>query len=194
MPGSTLTPVLTPAQVATLKDSIIANTASYPDAVDQRDGPIIAAFYNTLASPDYLVWRSDASVDDALDAIDFSKYTPTDAADTTTIYTNRLGVINIKQMNLQIMLQGRTKINAAKLNIRTALRDAVILIPSGASGANVQAAGAGGVTLMTMLVRKATVFEKLFASSAPTLGGVTANLMAVEGQVQAQQIVDALNS
>lgn len=182
--------MLTQSQLTTLKAAINTNTASYPGAVASLNGEVIAAFFNAASATQ--VWATAVDVQAIYDAIDWTKFTPTDAADNTATFTNRALVIQTKQMNLQNMLQGRTKIDAAKLNIRTGLRDAVILLPSGALGAPASAGGASGVTLMTALVRFATVAEALFTNTQTTLGGVTASLMGFEGTLAGQDCVDAL--
>ena len=53
---------LSPAQLATLKTDILANSATLATAIAERDGPVIAAFYNVLAVPDFLVWRTEVPI------------------------------------------------------------------------------------------------------------------------------------
>ena len=128
---------LTNPQLTTLKANI---NSLFPGSTDYD---AIAAHYNTVGSVD--VWRTDASVSAIYDAITWSAYTPTDTPDGTAIYTNRLLVIQVKQMNIQGMLIGRETINASRNRVREGLNDSVIGIPSGASGAAVSAAsGKGG--------------------------------------------------
>ena len=117
------------------------------------------------------------------DAIDWSKYTPSDAADGTAIQTNRLLSIQAKQMNLQNMLQGRDTIDASKANIRAGLRDAVTQLPAGASGAMVASGGTSGSAVLAACMRKATRFEKLFSTGPVTTGSTSANLLVLEGQL-----------
>ena len=167
---------LTTAQKAAIKADILANSDLnvFPQGSDGAFG--IAALYNTVTATD--VWRTDAPVSAINDGIDYTKFTPTDAADGTAIYTNRVLAIQTKQMNLQNMLVGKDKIDASKANIRAGIRDAVIQLPAGTGGALISAAGASGVNVLTPMVRKANRIEKLFATTQATTGTVTANLLA----------------
>lgn len=180
---------MTPAQLATLKADILANPDLASQPLTNLGSIAIRDLYNTASTTD--VWRTEAPVKDIYDAIDWSKFTPADAADGTAIYTNRVLLIQTKQMNLQSMLQGRATVDASKANVRAGLRDAVIALPAGAAGASVAAGGASGVTVLTALTRKATRFEKLFSTSTATTGTVTANLLVLEGSVSSDDIQTA---
>jgi hypothetical protein len=123
-----------------------------------------------------------------------SKYTPNDSPDNTATYTNRTLNIQTKQMNLQMMTQGRISLNCAKVNIRSGLRDAVISVPSGAGGANNAPGGASGVTVLNNCTRAATRVEKLLATASQgsdTTGTVTARVMGFEGSVSDRDIAAA---
>jgi hypothetical protein len=152
----------------------------------------VAEAYNKLATPDFMVWATDASVYKIYDAIDFTKYTPADAAAENTIGTQRLLIIQTKQMNLQNMLQGRTTIDSSKANIRSGLRDATIALPAGVAGANVTAGGAGGSNVLNACLRKATRLEKLLTTGPQTTGTVTADVMGFEGATNYPDIQAAL--
>lgn len=180
---------MTPAQLATLKADILANGDTSTQPMNSAGNFAIQALYNAASTTD--VWRTEAPVKDIYDAIDWSKFTPSDAADGTAIYTNRILLIQTKQMNLQNILQGRTTVDASKANLRAGLRDAVIALPAGASGASVAAGGASGVTVLTALTRKATRFEKLFATASAATGTVTANLLVLEGDLSIADIQQA---
>lgn len=183
---------MTPAQLATLKADILASPDMASQPMTSAGAFAIAALYNAASTTD--VWRTDAPVQSIYDAIDWSKFTPVDAADGTTIYSNRLLLIQTKQMNLTNILQGRSTVDASKANLRAGLRDAVIALPAGASGASVVAGGAGGVNVLNACVRKATRFEKLFATTQATTGTVTANLLVLEGSVSTDDIQAARES
>lgn len=180
---------LTPAQLATVAADILAK----PDLNSQplnRDGSYqIYLLYNAVSATD--VWRTDAPVQDIYDAIDWSKYTPTDAPDGTAIFTNRLLAIQTKQMNLQNMLQGRSTVDASKANLRAGLRDAVIGLPAGANGALITAGGASGATVLAALTRKALRIEALFAALPATTGNTTAQLLVWQGQIDLNSILQA---
>lgn len=183
---------MTPAQLATLKADILASQDMASQPMNSAGALAIAALYNAASTTD--IWRTDAPVQAIYDAIDWSKFTPVDAADGTTIYSNRLLLIQTKQMNLTNILQGRSTVDASKANLRAGLRDAVIAIPAGVSGAAVAPGGASGVNVLTACVRKATRFEKLFATTQATTGSVTANLLVLEGQVSTDDIQTARES
>lgn len=178
--------MLTAQQLQTIKADIAAN-ADMNTLPDNSDGAFeIARLYNLPSTTD--VWRTDAPTKAIFDAINWSAYTPTDAPDTSALYTNRILSIQTKQMNLQNMLQGRETIDASKANIRAGLRDAVIALPSGTGGAAVTAGGASGATVLAACIRKATRLEKLLSSGPVTTGSTSANLMGFEGSVSYQDI------
>jgi hypothetical protein len=182
---------MTPEQLAIIKADIAAS-ADMNTLPNNSDGSFeIARLYNLPASPTFSVWRTDASVDAIMDAINFSLYTPNDAPDNTATYTNRALNIQTKQINLQLMTQGRTTLNCAKVNIRGGLRDAVIQVPSGASGAMTAPGGASGATVLNNCTRPATRLEKLLAAASQgsdTTGTVAARVMGFEGYVSYQDI------
>lgn len=183
---------MTPQQLAALKVEIDADPvlSALPNTAD--DAFTIAAALNQLAVPDYAVWRTEAPVQAIFDAIDWSKYTPVDAADGTATFTNRLLVVQTKQMNLQNMLIGRDVVDATKANLRAGLRDAVIQLPAGAGGGLVTAGGTSAATVLAACTRRATRGEKvLVAQSGVTTGGTTAAIMGHEGAISYQDVLAA---
>ena len=177
---------MTPAQNSLIKADVLAS-ADMNTLPANADGAFeIARLYNLPSTTD--VWRTEVPTKLIFDAIDWAKYTPTDVADATAIFTNRMLIIQTKQMNLQNMLVGRDVVDASRSNIRAGLRDAVISLPAGALGATVSAGGAGGVTVLTACLRKATRIEKLLASAPFTTGTVSAGVMGFEGNVSYQDI------
>lgn len=185
---------MTPAQLATLNTYIqsVPEWAALPN--NTNTAALIAEALNQLATPDFLLWRTDAQVSAIYDAIDYTKFTPTDAPDNTVTFTNRALAIQTKQMNLQLMLQGRQTVDASKANIRTGLRDAVTALPSGAGGGSVSAAGASGVNVLNALLRKATLAEKVLSAGSAQTGTVTANLIGWEGIVSNSDVETARGS
>ena len=175
--------MLTTAQKTTLKNAINADAALAP-FVAIADWPAIAIELNKLASPAFPMWRSDAPVQSIYDAITWTNYTPVDTPDLTATFTNRVLVIQTKQMNLQNILQGRSSIDAGKANVRAGLRDAVVGLPAGVAGASVSAGGASGVTVLTACTRSGLYIEKILAGASATTGTVTANVLAWEGQIE----------
>ena len=185
---------MTPTQLTTLHDYIVAKPEF--DAIPHNsDGDFaIALALNLPDASNTQVWNTTTPTDKIFDALTWSNYTPNDAPDGTAIYTNRVLVAQTKQMNLQNMLSGRQTINMAHVQTRAGLRDAVVNLPTGAGGANVQVAGASGVTALTACLRPtlATRFEKLFSAGSSTTGSVTADVLTLEGQVSYQDVQAAL--
>ena len=183
---------LTVAQMAVVKSDVLANNDlnTQPHTADGFFE--IARLYNLPPAVQQLVWRTEAPVSAIFDAITWANFTPNDVADVTALYTNRVLLIQTKQMNLQNMLVGRLTLDASKLNIRVGLRDAVIQLPAGTAGALVSAGGAGGVTVLTACTRNATRIEKLLSSTVAAIGGVTANLLGFEGNVSDGDIAQVL--
>jgi len=185
---------LTQSQLSQLKTFINADTN--PTFVGYRTAGStgqMAEWLNLYPAVDYMLWNTKTKVSDILDSIAWDKYTPTDAADNTATYTNRILSVQTKQMNLQNMLIGRDTIDASKANIRSGLRDAVIQLPTGASGVATTAGGASGATTLAACTRKATNGEKYFATVSATTGSTTAFLPVVEGTFTNDDVVNALN-
>lgn len=180
---------LTDAQLITLKADIAANADTNTIPMGVAGDIVIRDLYNAATTTD--VWQTNVSVNSIYDAIDFTKYTPVDAATENLIGAQRLLIIQTKQMNLQNMLQGRTNIDASKANIRNGIKDAVTALPAGTSGALISASGSSGVNVLTAMTRKANRIEKLFATVPATTGTVTANLIVYEGSVTTDDITAA---
>ena len=188
---------MTPSQLAAIKADILANADMNTLPANSDGSFAIAALYNQPAVPTFTVWRTDASVAAILDAINWSLYTPNDAADGTAIYTNRLLAVQTKQMNLQNMVQGRDRLDCSKVNIRAGLRDAVTSVPAGTGGAAVSPGGASGAAVLNNCTRPATRIEKLLATASQgsdTTGAVTARVLGFEGSVSYQDIDAARGS
>ena len=74
---------MTPAQLTTLKAAIVANATWNAFPLNTDGAFAIAKLLNVTASPVQNLWRTNVPVADVFDAIDWTKYTPADAADTT---------------------------------------------------------------------------------------------------------------
>lgn len=159
------------------------------------------AALNSAAAPDFFVYWSAVPVELVLDKINYANYTPNDDpsqanATAAQVWENRAMLIQLKQINLQLLLQGRGTFDATKTTQRTGLRDATESLPSGTNGNN---RVGGWLNIEPVLARKATVGEKLFASGGGN--GSTAVLAAnlgvgfdgslCEGQVTAENVNDA---
>lgn len=186
--------MLTESQKTVLKTDILADPSLSALAHNQDSAFFIKNAYNALAVPDLFAWRTDAKTQDIFDQIDWSKFTPVDLPDAANaaLHSARSMVIQTKQMNLQNILIGRDNIDASKANIRSALRDAVIQIPSGVGGANTSPGGASGTNVLNTCTRKATRAEKLFSSGSATTGTVTAILLSFEGDLTTEDVMAAM--
>lgn len=184
--------MLTTAQQATLAADI-ANDPVLNALPHNSDGAFeIARQYNALADPAFYVWRRDAPVDDIFDAITWANLTPVDvpsvadSAQVAAAQTTRALICQAKQINLQMLLQGRTTINATKLKVRQALTDSLQNVPAGTSGANLDA---GWLAVKNVLYRPATRLEKLLATGNGTTGQPAT--MGFEGSISYPEVEQA---
>ena len=153
---------MTPTQAQTLKALAMADqTAAALIAAGNDTG--LADWFNTPTTS--YIWRSSVPVDEVFDAITWANLTPVDVPDGSAAYTNRALLCQAKQINLQIMLQGRERIAGAKATIRAGLSDALLNVPSGVGGA-IQSAGWASVK--AVLSRFATRAEAALATGAGT--------------------------
>jgi len=183
--------MLTPQQLSTLKTSVLADptAAGYRTAGDSYS---LKAWLDSASTTS--VWRTDAPVAAIIDAINWANYTPNDAADATATYTNRALLAQTKQMNLQLMLQGRQTLDASKANLRAGLRDAVIQVPTGAAGAMTSPGGASGVNVLNVCTRIATRAEAALAGAPTQTGTVTASALTFEGQIDSDSVAWLINN
>lgn len=198
---------LSPAQIATLKAAIAANTtvaggfsayASTPinQIPNNSDGnQAIADWYNEYPAPDFFVWNSQATIASVYDNVTWANLTPTDTPDGTQTWANRSLACQGKQFNLQTILIGAQGIvNATKSSIRAGLQDALSNVPSGVNGATVSAGWAS--VRDKALARKATRAEKLFADTSNGSGATaqTSALPAFDGALASSDVDTARNS
>lgn len=154
---------MTPVQLQSLKAFILADQTL--SALGRNDTEVARQL--NLPSTVY-VWRSTTPADEVADAILWDRLTPADVPDGTAIQTNRLLLCQSKQMNLQVLLQGRDSIGTGRSNLRTGLSDALLNVPSGAGGATVDAGWIGAGRVKATITRLATVAESVFASGTGT--------------------------
>ena len=184
---------MTPSQLATLKSAILAETAPAFVTLRQANNEQgMADYYN--ADSGSVVWQTEAPVSAVQDAIDYTAYTPNGTIDGTAAVTNRLLAAQTKQINLQLMLQGKTTLDATPNRVRAALLDATTNLPTGTNGAIQSAAGTDGARVLNALTRPATRGERLYTASATTTGAVSAFRLSFEGNVTAQDVSDALRA
>lgn len=184
---------LTTEQKQTLKTAINAETNVAFVALRQtNDEQGMADFYNVLTSPAWYAWRPVSSVPDVLNSISWASLTPADAADGTSLFTNRALVCQAKQLNLQIILQGQQQVATGKLNIRQGLSDALQNVPAGVGGALVDAGWAGANKVKAVINRVVRRGERIFASGTGTTA--VPGELTFEGTFSAQDISDALRA
>lgn len=186
----------TTEQLTLIRAAIDANPAWSSLPINDDTGIFIAQEMNKPKVPTSLAWHSAAVVDDIINAITWANYTPndkitTDAEPTLSQKIGRILEIQVKQMNLQLMLQGRLTIDCTHPTLRTGLRDAVIQVPSGAGGAAVNPGGTSGVTVMNACTRPASFLEDLLSTATETTGTVTAKVLAFEGQINNRDVEQA---
>lgn len=185
---------MTPAQITALRTACFAAPTAFAFFAGQGDAAGLRSYLNAASGSS--AWRTDAPIVGILDAITWANYTPTDAIaasdPTLTQQVGRLLTIQTKQMNLQLMLQGRETLNCARPNVRGGLRDAVIQLPSGTNGANTSPGGASGATVLAQCVRPATRAEVMLAANSQasdTTGTTTARVLTFEGDVSEVEAV-----
>lgn len=187
---------MTPGQLTVLKAAIAAETD--PVFVDHRangNNSGMSIWFAQPVNPAFYVWKSSVNTDDVFDAINWALLTPADvpsAADSVQLIETQINrglVCQTKQINLQILLQGRQTINATKLRVRQALTDSLQNVPSGASGA---AQDAGWAQVKATMYRPVNRGEKIFATGTGTTG--VPGLAGWEGNVSRDDILAALAS
>lgn len=181
--------MLTESQLTALRAACKADQSAAVFFAGAGDAAGLRAYLNGAGASN--VWRTEAPVADITDAINWSLYTPATAigtSDTDPVLSRKVGWLlasQTKQMNLQLMLQGRDRLNCALPNVRGGLRDAVIQVPDGAGGLT-SPGGASGAVVLGRCVRAGTQAEVMLAAGAQasdTTGGVNARVMTFEGDV-----------
>jgi hypothetical protein len=172
--------MLTTQQLATLRPFVLAEP-SLAEAINSGQDNVIAAWLNADATPSYYVWRTSTAADDLLNSIVWASLTPTDTPDGTATFTNRALACQAKQLNLQIILQGRDSVASGKLNVRQGLSDALMNVPSGTGGALLDAGWAGAGKVKAQITRPATRAEKALAGGNGTTA--TPSNLTFEGEV-----------
>lgn len=177
---------MTPAQLSTLKAAILADQTL---AALGRNDTEVAQRLNLPST--FSVWRSTTPADEIADAILWDRLTPVDTPDGTAIQTNRLLLCQAKQMNLQVLLQGRDYIGTSRPNLRAGLSDALLNAPSGVGGATQDAGWLGAGRVKATITRLATVAEKIFATGAGT--SATPGVLVFEGSVNITDLGEMWN-
>jgi hypothetical protein len=168
--------MLTPAQSATLKADILADSALAAQPMNADGHFAIAAAYNLAASPAFWVWRSLVPKGDFVNNV---------GPDGTTFNWTGNGFITRsvgEQTAWREVFNGTSAVNPSLANVRQAFAD----IFSGTGNA-----AANRTHLLAIARRTATRAEKLFAVGT----GSTASpaTMAFEGDIQFQDVELARN-
>jgi hypothetical protein len=184
---------MTPAEQATLKTAILAETDT--TFVELRNGgatKAIADWYNQ-PHPSLRKWSSAAPWAGMQAVIDYSKYTPANANIPTDIAgLCKMVAILIKLTVQQNMLIGMASVNAKDVGTISGVLDTVTGIPAGAASAQVNPGGASGGLVAATMHLPATKAQALFVTSSPVFGGVTASLVSFDSLVQETDVVAAL--
>lgn len=188
--------MLTTTQYQTLR-TFIENTAPYSAIQNDEDGDFaIRDLLNQIASPAFKVWNPEAPVDEIVNAVLWDRYTPNStnypipsAEPDLTVWRSRLQLSQTKRDNLWALLDVTNGfVNASKSNIRLALQDAVVSIPSGVSGASVSAGGTNGANVLNACTRDAKVIEQVLNTGNQTTGTVTAAIMGYVGDITKEDV------
>jgi hypothetical protein len=156
---------LTAQQKTTLHDYVVNDPVlSIIEPSSDAINKIVTALQQPKI-PFFYVWNPKTSVSDIYDAIQWSKFTPNDIADTTILYQNRALVCQLKHEIIQSLLLSRSTFDSNKAKQVQGLQDALTNIPAGVAGANVNA---GWTDVKLVLSRPATVSESLFATGTGT--------------------------
>jgi hypothetical protein len=156
---------MTPSQITTLRAAVFADA---PAAALLAAGnlPGLLSWCNGASS--FVVWRSTTPAADIMDAITWASMTPTDTPDGGPAALQREYRCQGKQLNLQIMLQGRELVPTGRANVRAGLSDALLNVPAGAGGAMLDAGWLGAGKVKAAISRSASNAEKVFASGTGT--------------------------
>ena len=170
---------MTPAQITILRAAIFADgTASPLLSAGNLSG--LLGWLNGASA--FTVWRSTTSASDIMDAITWANFTPSDVPTGDAVALQREYRCQGKQLNLQILLQGRESLPTGRANIRNGLSDALVNVPAGTDGAMLDAGWLGAGKVKAAISRLATNAEKVFATGTGS-AGVPGILGALDGEV-----------
>ena len=164
---------LTPAQKATLKAAILAETDSaFVAARNAENDSAMAAFYNAQATPTFTVWKSSV---------------PTSKIGTTIGYVALAALTSGNLTQLDLFL----KLNPSSFPPSSSIRSFFTTTFAGTLGGEGQSTRDA---LDALWKRTANRVEKLFANTAGGNGTSAPAMLVVEGNVTGQDISDARNS
>lgn len=126
---------MTPAQLTTLKNAIVADSA-FNGLVNNTDGAsVVAAAFNAIAVPDFIVWRTDIKSSEIVAAV---------------VGTEFAALTAIKQTALMFVISPGV-VDASSPNVQNDF-------------SAIFSAGPTLTALAALAKRQATRFEKLFAT------------------------------
>lgn len=169
--------MLSNSQIDVLR-AVVLEEPTLETARINGDDYAISDWCNAVASPAYKVWNTTTPTATIGDAITWGSLTPVDTPDGTATFTNRALAAQAKQLNLQILIQGRETLSTGRSNIRSGLQDALTDLPTGTSGA---LRNGGWQAVKLIIQRNATNAEKILTSGAGT--ATTPSDLVFEGQV-----------
>jgi len=184
--------MLTTEQLFTLKAAIAADPdPAVAAAVASNNDTELARLYN--ANSLFVVWKPDTRKSDIFGATTWKNFTPVDSVPAAAIpatpteaekfalqvHMARTLVCQSSQFNMQTLLisPGDT-LNMALANIRNGIKDSVQNLPSGASGALLDA---GWAAIKDVSIRFVNKVEQVFANGTGTTG--TPGFLTYTGQV-----------
>lgn len=170
---------MTPEQITILRAACFADptaAAFFPP----RDNVGLCAYLNQNST--FIVWRSTTSAPNIMDAITWANFTPSDVPTGDAPALQREYRCQGKQLNLQILLQGRDSLPTGRANIRNGLSDALVNVPAGTDGAMLDAGWLGAGKVKAAISRPATRAEAAFTTGTGT-AGTPGNIGAFEGEV-----------
>lgn len=185
---------MTPAQISTLRADILAQTdPAFVALRNAGESGQITDFYNAMITPATYCWRATTPVDEIFDGVTWANLTPnavppTVAAD-AEVFTARALKAQAKQLNLQIMLQGRQALTTGKVKIRDGLQDALTGLPTAIDGSDM---AAGWPAVKAIITRTITRAERLFATGTTFTQANPGTLGAWEGMVSNDDVLAAL--
>lgn len=150
--------MLTEEQYQSLKQDMVGRE-SLQEALLSGDDVALTAFYNSVASPMFLVWKTWVTKEEAFEqALDWSE----------------VGSLTAAEEKIWSWMFQAGGMNPSKPNIRAGMATAL------SSAVNTRAA------LVALSVRPGTVFEKLFSTGAGT--SIEPATMAIEGPVDVSDV------
>lgn len=158
--------MLTTSQLVTLKADILADPVLNAQPQNADGAFAIAAAYNLVASPVYVVWRTDLPIKDVKKAV---------------VWTEYIGRSAGERGAFELMISNGI-LDASDANVRQGITDCF----SGPSGAGTRA------NLTAVAKRSATRAEKLFATG--TGSDAVPATMSFEGRLSYQDVEDARSS